>query len=254
MVYLFRERKHILGFDIVLYNVPGALRFIASVPEKFGVNIEYIETCRKTDELYWLFLAMDFSNASADPELLLRLIRENKKFVFKADPAMTFDDIIFPSKLCIKDIGGMRTILMGMGNMRGIIKGIKEKMGEPMGSSFLYHLGHGVGRELYKIYAEPRKLNDIDKGISLIKALMRGGGWADIREVRKVDERMILLFDRLWECEIHVDEDNGTPSSHYIRGILAGFFEKLTGRSVKIKEVKCITVGDPYCEFKIIFI
>ncbi len=144
----------------------------------------------------------------------------------------------------------MRAILLGTGNMKGIIIGIKENLGEEGGNAFLYHLGYGVGEEVYKVYAEPVEIKDSAKGILLLEALARGAGWADIVGYKEEDDKIIVRFNRLWECEIQkgiVDK----PASNYMRGILAGFFKALLGIDLVIKETKCVAVGDPYCQFEI---
>jgi predicted hydrocarbon binding protein len=41
------------------------------------------------------------------------------------------------------------------------------------------------------------------------------------------------------------------PQSHYIRGVLDGFFSSLFKVEMEAKETKCIAKGDPYCEFEI---
>ncbi len=250
MVYLFKEGRNLIGFDVVLANRPGTLKFVSSLTEKHDLNIVYFEDCGISRETGRFFMAVDFTDKEFSPEDLIKELRENKDYVLNADISPSLSDIIFPSKFCVKDLGGMRALLIGQGNMKGIILGIKGNLGEEGGNAFLYHLGYGVGEEVYKVYAEPREIKDYAKGILLLEALTRGAGWADIIGYEGADDKIIIKLERLWECEIQkgiVDK----PASNYMRGILAGFFKALLGKEVVVKETKCIAVGDPYCQFEI---
>ena len=250
MVYLFKEGRQLIGFDIVLANMPGTLRFVSSLTEKHGLNIVYFEDCGISGETGRFFMAVDFTDKEVFPEDLLRELRKNKDYVVDADISPSLNDIIYPSKFCAKDLGGMRAILIALGNMRGTIQGIKKTLGDESGETVLYHLGYGVGEELYKVYAEPRGIKDFTKGILLLEALTRGAGWADIIGHEGAGDKIIIKFERLWECEIQkgiVDK----PASNYMRGILTGFFKALLGKDLVIKETKCIALGDPYCQFEI---
>ena len=249
MVYLFKKGRNLVGFEIVLRNVPGAMSYTFSLTKNYGLNGVYIEECGISEESGRFFIAVDFTDKDIDPEALLAEFRGAKDYIVNADISPSLGDIIFPLKFCAKDIGGMRAILLGSGNMRGIILGIKESLGEDGGNTFLYHLGYGVGGELYKMYAEPMKIKDIRKGILLLEALARGAGWADIIGYELTGNKMIIRFDRLWECEIQKGRAD-KPASNYVRGILTGFFKALSDRDLVIKESKCIAVGDPYCQFE----
>jgi len=255
MVFLLKEGRDLVGYEILLANIPGALKTVSSIPEKYRLNIEYIETCSKAKDIYRLFIAIDFTDADegVTPETILNEYKKAKLYVIDVNIAPSIHNIIFPSRLCVKNIGGMRAILLGLGNMKGLISGIKRNMGPEMGSSFLYHLGYGVGRELYKIYAEPYNIKDIEEGITLLTALARGGGWLDVADKQITDNKIIIKMEQVWECEIPVNEhsEKSKTASNYIRGILAGFFETLLQKRVVVKETSCINRGDRYCEFEI---
>ena len=249
MVCLFKEGRNLVGFEIVLPNIPGTLRHTCSLTEKYGLNIVYIEECGISKENDMFFIVVDFTDEDIDPETLLAEFRKDKDYIISADISPYLNDIIFPSKFCAKDMGGRRGILLGQGNMKGIILGTKKKLGEES-DAFLYYLGYGIGEETYRMYAEPRDIGDSTEGILLWEALVRGARWGDIIGYEVMDDKIIIRLERLWECEIQkglVDK----PASHLFRGILAGFFEKLLGKKVAVKETKCIALGDPYCQFEI---
>ena len=254
MVFLIKKGRRLIGYEVDLKNVPGALKAVASIPEKYGLNIEYIETCRLIGDVYSLFLAIDFTDVDKEvtPEHILDEMKKNKTYILNAEIAPSIYDVIFPSKLCIKDIGGMRAILLGLGNMKGIINGIKKNMGIDMGSSFLYHLGYGVGKEIYNIYGKPYNLNTIDDAIALLSGLARGGGWADIHKEYANEKQVVITMDSLWECEVSGSNlSDEKPKSNYVRGILAGFFETMLHKKIVVRETQCIGLGDSKCRFEI---
>lgn len=255
MVFLLTEGRKLIGYEIILKNIPGALRRISAIPEKYGLNIEYIETCAVSREIYILFLAIDFTDADENvtPELILDEYRKIRSYIINVNIAPSLHNIIYPSRLCIKDIGGMRAILLGLGNMRGIINGIKKNMGADMGKTFLFHLGYGVGREIYNIYGKPYGVKSLIEGVTLLTALVRGGGWADISVEEERENLIILKTEHLWECEVSIEEKDVDikPASNYVRGILTGFFEALSRRKVVVKETMCIRKRDPHCQFEI---
>lgn len=249
MVYFFKENDKVYGYDIVLFNRPGALKFVSSLPEKYSLNIEYIETCFKSKEKYGLFIVIDFTDKEASPDDILMEFKNNREYVYEVSISPAVYNIIFPSNFYVKDLGGVRAILLGMESMKGIIQGIREQIGHGASSVLLYHLGCSVGREIYNTYVKPMGIKQFSDGMFL-KTMFRGAGWADIIGCEKSEEKIIIKFKKLWECEIQkgfVDK----PSSHFTRGVLAGFFRSFMGKGLVVKETKCIAVGDPYCQFEI---
>jgi predicted hydrocarbon binding protein len=250
MVFIFKRGRNLVGYDIILHNRPGALAYISSLPEKYGLNIVFFETCQITEKEGSFFMVVDFTGRKVSPSKLLEEFRKKDIYVADAHISPDIDDIIYTSRLCIKDLGGMRVILFGLGNMRGIIHDIKKNLGKEAGESLLYHIGYGVGSQIYKIYAEPKKIADLEKSGLLLKALLRGAGWAEITEYKVEDKKIILKLEKLWECEIQEDG----PASHYMRGILAGYYKTMLGKQVVVREIKCIAAKDDYCHFEIIII
>jgi predicted hydrocarbon binding protein len=250
MGLIFKGKKNLVGYDIILLNKPGALKFAASIPEKYGLNIVYFDACGISEEYGNFFLVVDFTDKDTSPQILLDEFRKNKEYIMDANMSPTLYDIIYPSRFCIKDIGGMRAILFLLGNMMGIIQGIKTNLGKREGESLLYHLGFGVGKEIYRIHAEPRGIQEVEDAVKLIVALCIGGGWGDVLDYEIKDKKIIVRVDKLWECEIQKEG----PASHYVRGILGGFFSQLLKKRVAAVETKCIAAGDPYCQFEITII
>ena len=252
MVYLLLSselKEAIVGFEITLSNVPGALEKIVSIISGYKLNIYHVETCFRRDDIYALFIAIDFTNKEVSPE---KLLEEFKKEDVVKDIAISpkFKNVIYPSRFCPMDLGSIRAIIVAEANMRGIIDGIKEEFGEESGDAFLFRMGYEIGRKAYRLYAEKLSIKDFDEGIEVLKALSRGARWMDLKEITREDNKIIIRVERLWECELQkgrVDK----PASYLVKGIFTGFFKELLNMNVKVRETKCIALGDPYCEFEV---
>ncbi len=252
MVFIYTEGKNLVGYEVVLPNIPGALRCLTSITEKHGLNIVYIEECRVSEGNDLFFIVVDFTDKDVDPETLLNEFKKERKYISHVEISPTFKNMIFPRNFCVKLLGNHRVILMGFANMMGIINGLKKQFGEGAASSFLYHLGYGVGRELYDTYSKYTEIEGPEDGIKLIDALTKGASWCKIIDYSIKDDKIILKVGMLWECEMlkgRVDK----PASNYVKGILVGFFEKVMAkdRKLMVRENKCIALEDPYCEFEI---
>jgi|Deesub1362A_J573_1020465.scaffolds.fasta_scaffold00012_134 predicted hydrocarbon binding protein len=252
MVFIYKDGRDLVGYEAVLPNVPGAIRYIASITEKYGLNIVYIEECTVSEGNDLFFIVVDFTDKDVDPEMLLKEFRRNKKYVTSVEMSPSFKNVIFPRYFCVKTLGGLRVILMGFANMKGLLNGLKKQLGEEASSSFIYHLGYGVGRELYDIYSKYTPIEGPEEGVKLLEALTKGASWCELISYSIKGDKIILKLGKLWECEM-LRGMADKPTSNYVRGMLVSFFEKVLdkpGGLVAI-EKKCIGQGEPYCEFEI---
>ena len=71
-----------------------------------------------------------------------------------------------------------------------------------------------------------------------------------ILECDEENLRFVIRLHRNFECAPFKGKRD-RPTSHLIRGALAGVFKEAYGREFKVREVKCIAKGDEYCEFVI---
>jgi len=44
--------------------------------------------------------------------------------------------------------------------------------------------------------------------------------------------------------------ESDTPICELTRGVIAGALEVITGKSYKVREIKCLAIGDEFCEFE----
>jgi hypothetical protein len=250
MVLIYLQDREIVGYEVGLYDVPGALKRVLDVFVKYNINLTYIERYSALPGTAYFFIGADFTNIDISPILVLEEIKKLTEHVSDAKIAPRIGDIIYSSKPHFKDVGGERAILLYLSNIRGFLNGIRDELGYDIGSSVIYRIGYTTGKESYNYYSERIKLKGISELIEFLKALFNASAWGYISSYDMKEDKIILRIEKSWECETMKGEID-SPASYYLRGFLAGFIEKYLGRKVGVKETKCIAVGDPYCEFNI---
>jgi predicted hydrocarbon binding protein len=252
MVYLLvsPEFEGVVGFEFTLSNVPGALERVVSIISRHNLNIYYIDTCFVTREEYSLLIAIDFTGIDISPIKLLKEFKDQSDYVKDVAITPRLKNLIYPSRFCPMDLGGIRGIILSEANMRGIIEGMRRELGETVGDTLLFRMGFEIGKRVYKLYAKKLNITDVEEGIEVLKALAHGARWSEIIDYMISNNKIIIKLKESWECEIQkgtVDK----PASNYIRGVFAGFFKELLKSDTEVRETKCIALEDPYCQFEV---
>ena len=250
MVYIYKDKESLVGFDIVLVNKAGALESITSIAKDCRINIYYIEIQSLTRDRYDLFVICDFNGSKCSPEEFINELKKKVEYVKEIVISPEFKNIIFPSVYKPMKMGFSRAIAFPEVSMKGLITMIKKNLGVDPGNTLLYYVGYGIGQKAFEMYIKPLDIRGIEDLERFFVILFRGSRWGDVSEFALEDDKIILKLVDLWEFEIQkgtVDK----PASHLFRGILAGFFGELIGKKVDVKETKCIALGDPYCQFEI---
>lgn len=99
-----------------------------------------------------------------------------------------------------------------------------------------YREGKVIGEIIREMV--PQKKDVLDKASKLIQAR----GWVD--DITFEEDKVIV------KGSIEVSQGSDAPTCHRLRGILATFYEAETGEFVDVKEIKCGSKGDEWCEFK----
>jgi len=84
-------------------------------------------------------------------------------------------------------------------------------------------------------------------GALLFKSL--GYGIPEILELREDPPYLRVRVYQCIECELGGRATR--PFSHYVRGILAGYASEIFKQELFAMENRCLTLGDPYCEFEV---
>jgi|Deesub1362A_J573_1020465.scaffolds.fasta_scaffold00012_123 hypothetical protein len=250
MGFVFKSGRNLVGFEITLYNVPGSLSTATGVFKQYNVNIVFIEMFSVAKEEGILFVVGDFTDVEVDPDMVYKDLKDLRDYIKDVNIAPTIGDIVYSSNIVVKDLGGVRAIIWSHANMSGFIEGVREKLGVEMGVNLLFHIGRDVGEKVYDYYIKKAGVSAVEDVVSGLNAVISGHKWGKIIDSMVDDKRVILRFSNLWECEV-LHNKVSEPASNFFRGVLCGLFSRFYGREVVVREVKCVAVGDNYCEYVI---
>lgn len=126
---------------------------------------------------------------------------------------------------------------------------MRERLGTG-GSLLLYELGVGYGQSAGRAYvrflgAEFLRTHP-HYAIQLFTAL--GWGELSLTAYDPTAGRATIVVQKGFECE---SRESTQPYSQFMRGCLAGVASAIIGFEVECEEVKCVSMGDPACEFSI---
>ncbi|HDJ26126.1 MAG TPA: hypothetical protein ENF34_02295 [Candidatus Bathyarchaeota archaeon] len=240
--------RRLVQFCFTLKNVPGALACVVEEIARWRINIlsGHISALPGEEHGYATFFA-DLTGLALDVDAILDGLRsldvvEDVHILEPELPGMIIDVAHFPLKFL-----GQDSVIIDL-NMVGHMFSRLYEVFETGASVILYEMGHRAGRA-----AAETVLKFGLRGLDALRAIMALGvarGWC-VPELLEWDETVPRLVMRLWdnfECK-PIAGQRDRPSSHLMRGLIAGLVEGLTGKKVKVKEVKCIAEGDDYCEF-----
>jgi len=250
LVLLFKDGRELVGFEVELYNVPGALYNVSGIFSKYNLNIVYLDISEITKEIYMLFIVVELGASKVDMNNILNELKNLSNYVKSASIAKSLGNIIYSLKGHIKDVGGHRVILFGMANMEGFIEGVIETFGVELGRTLLFRIGVDVGERAYENYGVRVGVKSVEDAIKLLNALATGFYWGYINKYEIKNDRIILYIKDLWECELWKGKTD-KPASSLVKGIIHGFFRKFLNTEVEVDEEKCIAIGDKYCQFKV---
>ena len=237
--------RDVIGFLIIMENIPGVLAKVSKVFWSHNVNILKVFLTSNPEYADGIFFC-DFTDAKISSSEIAKLILDLKEVrdVKVIEPIMkglVVDDIHFP--LILFD---SRCVILREGVFREIVKGMRDEWGSAA-EVFLYHAGVRIGSASFK--AHKYFTEDKREKIKLFQIFFKNNGLGDI-EVTDIDEvntrARVIIRDSI-ECKFGLNTRRAF--SQFFRGIIAGVMKEFFKRDVEVKEVKCIAKGDPYCEF-----
>ncbi|HIQ32337.1 MAG TPA: hypothetical protein EYH55_02525 [Methanothermococcus okinawensis] len=100
----------------------------------------------------------------------------------------------------------------------------------------IYHAGEEFGRSLGVKTMDDLIMIFRELGIGIVKVVEE----SPVIKVRIYESVFCSGFPNIGECVCH-----------YERGILAGCFESILNKRVKVVETRCCACGNDYCEFEV---
>ncbi len=247
---VFAEKnKQLWGFHVTCDNVPGVLKKVTEKFSRNNVNIVSLAVPEASrEEVVGIFIVGDFTNIQLDPREILEEILSVKE-VRNAKLIKPLNNILHDPYFFPIIIGKSRVVLLGEANLKGFFNVFRERFGDEIALTVLYHLGYSVGLKAFELHFE-EYAGDLTKCLNILSALLLSYGWARIETVSASKNGICIRAYDLWECSIL--DRRGSTGSSYFRGTLAGLFSRILGSEVSVIETKCISKGDPFCEFYIV--
>lgn len=235
---------------VLLKDVPGALAKAAKTLADAKVNIKaessfYVPSYEGV--CFWTAF-LDVSKATQDinglRETLLQLdVIEDAKFE-EPKPA-PFEIMHFPVLHA-----NTRAVIMPIGSFWALIDRLTMIL-TPSGLTALhYDAGKNVGQHTAKRLREIYKLNN-EQMIQAFAQAQRAIGWGlmDFQHVDFNQSSGKVIVKENFEAAAFGKKNYNVCD--WTRGAIAGFMSVVFGKTVEVKEVKCLANGSEHCEFVI---
>ena len=246
---IYGPGRRLAHLDITLKNVPGALAKVASLLGLMQVNIlsGHITAFPGREEGH-VSVFIDLTGVYSSLEEVkaqlekLDVVIEVKAFEPEI-PGIIIDTAHFPLKFM-----GEEAVVMDIRHIEQMF-GRLDEVFESGAYVILYEMGRRAGQAFAREVEEAFDMGKEDI-LRIMGALAIPRGWC-IPEIVEWDEkapRLVVRMRDLFTCKSFAGKKE-RPMGHFMRGVLAGMVEELTGVRVKVKETRCVAMGDPYCEF-----
>ncbi|MHA1409901.1 MAG: V4R domain-containing protein [Candidatus Odinarchaeia archaeon] len=142
-----------------------------------------------------------------------------------------------------------RFMVIDVVQLQDMFKTYEEILGDAVAFSLEYEAGLRSGKKLVINYLKSHDITD-----DLIEVLSeiydeKSLGWYNIKKI-KCDEHKKKIFITIKNSFIaHKTKNSNKPICYYISGTLAGCLEGILGNPYFSYEIKCESMGDPFCFF-----
>ena len=248
VIFRYDPAKKYFLISLHLENKPGALGNLANLLAIRDINILegffggmsygsnanvsfFVESTNKRMDKGWL---MDFLKGS---------VYVSDVEVKEAHEGLLTDSLNFP----LTWNNGDRAILMRVDGVRAMLGSIKSA--ESSGDASVYSQGFSYGKaawdNLFSTY-HPGTREGLGEYLGIYSAT--GWGRPELTELDLAKRKARVKFADSFECS---GLSTGAPASSFVRGHLSGCFSAYFGGYVRAVERKCVSKGDPWCEFEI---
>lgn len=142
---------------------------------------------------------------------------------------------------------GTEWILMRVETLQGMMQEVNKVLGT--GACVVWYLaGKGAGKSIADFIQKRTKLDSMQKICKKIAEIYERCGWGRMQQImfrQETSEFLIRIYNNAFVRGI----ESQTSSCYYVKGLLEGILEQLTGKHAKSEETKCMAKGDLYCEF-----
>jgi len=249
MVFHYDPKKKVYLVSLHLNNEPGALGNLANLLAVRGMNIlEGFFGGTSTEPKATVSFFVETANQRMDESWLKEFIESSVLVsdveVMPGVDGFVADSLNFPLTWNTGD----RAVLMRTASLRTMFVTIMAADREE-GKRAIYDQGFSYARATYeRLFSTYRPKGK--EGLAEVLKTYSATGWGRL-ELSSLDpesKRAKLKLEEGFEC---TGMSTGKSESNFIRGHLAGVMTTFFGSRVKAVEIKCISKGDPSCEFEV---
>jgi predicted hydrocarbon binding protein len=247
-VYHDAKSKRALVGTVWLRDVPGALAAAASTLASLGINLVSSSTSNVngTGLAEWGFFA-EVEDKKIVQDKMSQAMKNTPQVVRvefdEGNDGVVVDRFHYPLRFS----SGQQGMMVSRATFSGMLTNLREVFGTG-GNVIAYQLGYSTGKqdadELIGALGKERVLMNLPSLLNLY--LAQGWGVPELVDLSLEPLRSTVRLHDNFEC---AELKSFRPSSHFIRGHLAGLAKGFFDKSVECTEVKCMAMANDYCEF-----
>lgn len=246
-IYFYRPGHQLFHASMSLADEPGALARVLNALPRPAINLLHSSSDGGHDgrAVVHLYAEVNGGSSLEDVGTLLRRVPG----VTDAHVEGGTDGFLIDTSYPLRIAGGPKAMVLARQLVTHMVDQVREQLGSG-GAVFLYNegvsLGRASGQALKKVVGPnftPTHPGQLGPWLSA-----RGMGQIEVAELEAGRGVAVLRVTDSFECAEHTAP---APYSDFLRGLIAGFVSALWDAPVSCREVHCVALGGPFCEFRI---
>lgn len=248
MAYHFNRGKRVFAGSVTLEDVPGALASAANVLAgmKFNLVNSESQNVPRTNLSVWSFFAEN-GDKSVEMQKVLDEIRRVPRVV-KANVHEGADGVVVSNgRYPLRFNTGEQALVFRRQNFAELIRRFDSVFGSGASVVF-FEMGRTMGESDARILVDRLGKQALVRNLNELVHLISTEGWGvpELTELTLEPLRVGLRIQDSFEC---TSLKASRPKGHFFRGYLVGLSVGIFGIEVDCTEVRCASMGNPYCEF-----
>jgi len=147
------------------------------------------------------------------------------------------------------DAFGNRMIAFEAETFQAFVGQLMEVAGKQVGTVLLFAMGLRAGKLIFK-HRKPESGSEKELSSALDSSL-RSRGWGRCINVAKNAMAQTSYLVSITGTPLSHNRRSEEPTCHFIRGVVAGWFEEYLGMRLECMETKCMSMGVNVCAFQL---
>jgi predicted hydrocarbon binding protein len=246
--YHYSPNKAVVLGSVRLKDIPGSLSRVSATIAAMGLNLVESNSFALggSNSAEWGFFA-EGEIGKVRPKDVEAAIRKSKDVIGckirSSEGALLVDTLHYP----LTTGAGAEAMLIRKEVFLDTLKFMIKTYGSA-GQALIYQFGRAAGEgdaeDLVKEMGLERVLENLPELIHLYVA--QGWGKPELVDLEFSPLIATIRMHYSFEC---VGRSSMIPTSHFIRGHIAGLGKVFFDKSIDVTEVRCVAKGDRFCEF-----